>query len=157
VIYTTNAIKSLNYSLRKVLNNRGAFPNDDSILKVFYLALNRVAKRWTRPIRNWATALNQFVILFPDRVPGYLRIHTLLDTLARTSVEYYSAHLHPFAFICGKKENMALLLLVWVAGHSDLAQVVRGSPDLTTNGEVGSWVSLPATRGTMVIRCLVVP
>jgi len=70
VIHTTNAIKSLNYSLRKVLKNRGTFPNGDSILKVSYLALNRVAKRWTWPIRDWTTALNQFVILFPDRVSG---------------------------------------------------------------------------------------
>lgn len=69
VIYTTNAIESLNYSMRKVLKNRGAFPNDESIMKVFYLALSRVAKKWTRPIRDWKTALNQFVILFGDRVP----------------------------------------------------------------------------------------
>jgi len=69
VIYTTNAIESLNYTLRKVLKTRGAFPNGDSILKVLYLALNRIAKRWTMPIRNWKEALNQFVILFGDRVP----------------------------------------------------------------------------------------
>ena len=69
VIYTTNAIESLNYTLRKVLKTRGAFPNDDSILKVLYLALNRIAKRWTMPIRNWKQALNQVVILFGDRVP----------------------------------------------------------------------------------------
>jgi transposase-like protein len=69
VIYTTNAIESLNYSLRKILKTRGAFPTDDSILKILYLAINRVAKRWTMPIRNWKAALNQFVILFGDRVP----------------------------------------------------------------------------------------
>jgi putative transposase len=69
VIYTTNAIESLNYSLRKMLKNRGAFPNDDSIIKILYLAINRVAKKWTMPIRNWRAALNQFVILFGDRVP----------------------------------------------------------------------------------------
>ena len=68
-IYTTNAIESLNYSLRKILKNRGAFPNDDSILKILYLAINRAAKKWTMPIRNWKAALNQFVILFGDRVP----------------------------------------------------------------------------------------
>ena len=45
-----------------------------------------------------------------------------------------------------KKSFLALLCLVWVAGHSDLTQVVMGSPDRTTNGEVGSWVNLPATR-----------
>ena len=69
VIYTTNAIESLNYSLRKLLKTRGAFPNDDSIVKILYLAINRVAKKWTMPIRDWKAALNQFVILFGDRVP----------------------------------------------------------------------------------------
>ena len=69
VIYTTNAVESLNFSLRKMLKNRGAFPNDDSIIKALYLAINRVAKKWTMPIRDWKAALNQFVILFGDRVP----------------------------------------------------------------------------------------
>ena len=69
VIYTTNAIESLNYSLRKLLKTRGAFPNDDAIIKILYLAINRVAKKWTMPIRDWKAALNQFVILFGDRVP----------------------------------------------------------------------------------------
>ena len=69
VIYTTNAIESLNYSLRKMLKNRGTFPNDNSITKILYLAINRVSKKWTMPIRNWKAALNQFVILFGDRVP----------------------------------------------------------------------------------------
>jgi len=69
VIYTTNAIESLNYSMRKVLKNRGAFPNDESIFKLLYLGLNRVAKKWTMPIRDWKAALNQFVIMFGDRMP----------------------------------------------------------------------------------------
>jgi len=69
VIYTTNAIESLNYSLRRMLKTRGSFPNDDSIQKILYLAINRVSKKWTMPIRNWKAALNQFVILFGDRVP----------------------------------------------------------------------------------------
>ena len=69
VIYTTNAIESLNYTLRRMLKTRGSFPNDDSILKILYLAINRVSKKWTMPIRNWKAALNQFVILFGDRVP----------------------------------------------------------------------------------------
>ena len=58
-----------NYSLRKLLKTRGAFPNDDAIVKILYLAINRVAKKWTMPIRDWKAALNQFVILFGDRVP----------------------------------------------------------------------------------------
>jgi putative transposase len=70
VIYTTNAIESLNYTLRKRLKTRGVFPNDESIVKVLYLALQNVAKKWTRPIRDWKAALNQFVILFGERVPA---------------------------------------------------------------------------------------
>lgn len=68
VIYTTNAIESLNYSLRKVLKNRGAFPNDESITKLLYLAMKKISKKWTMPIRDWKAALNQFVILFDDRI-----------------------------------------------------------------------------------------
>jgi transposase-like protein len=69
VIYTTNAIESLNYSLRKVLKGRGAFPNDESIVKLLYMGLQHVAKKWTQPIPEWKAALNQFVILFGERVP----------------------------------------------------------------------------------------
>jgi transposase-like protein len=70
VVYTTNAIESLNYSMRKVLKNRGAFPNDESIMKLMFMGLKNVAKKWTRPIRDWKAALNQFVILYGDRVPN---------------------------------------------------------------------------------------
>lgn len=69
VIYTTNAIESLNRSLRRVLKTRGAFPNDEAIRKVLYLALKNVSKKWTMPLSNWNVALNQFAILFADRMP----------------------------------------------------------------------------------------
>jgi len=69
VVYTTNAIESLNYSMRKVLKNRGTFPNDESIMKLMFMGLKNVAKKWTRPIKDWKAALNQFVILYGDRVP----------------------------------------------------------------------------------------
>ena len=69
VISTTNAIESLNYTLRKRRKTRGVFPNDESLVKVLYLALQQVAKKWTQPIRDWKAALNQFVILFGERVP----------------------------------------------------------------------------------------
>jgi len=58
-------------SLRKVTKNRGAFPNDESMLKLLYLALNNIAKKWTMPIRDWKAALNRFSILFDDRMPAY--------------------------------------------------------------------------------------
>ena len=71
VIYTTNAIESLNASLRKVTKNRAAFPDDEAIIKIMYLAISKAAKKWTMPIRNWGQALNQFDILFgADRVFG---------------------------------------------------------------------------------------
>lgn len=69
VVYTTNAIESLNYSLRKIIKGRGVFPSDESITKLLYLGLQNVAKKWTMPIRDWKGALNQFIILFGDRVP----------------------------------------------------------------------------------------
>ena len=70
VVYTTNAIESLNYSLRKVIKGRGPFPNDDAIRKMIYLGLRDASKKWTMPIRDWKAALNQFIILYGDRVPA---------------------------------------------------------------------------------------
>ncbi len=70
VIYTTNAVESLNAQLRKVTKKRGAFPTDDSVRKVLYLAITRVSRRWTMPIQDWSTALNFFSILFAGRVPA---------------------------------------------------------------------------------------
>jgi putative transposase len=71
VIYTTNAIESLNMSLRKVTKNRGSFPTDEAMLKLLYLALKNIAKKWTLPIRDWKAAMNRFSILFEDRMPSY--------------------------------------------------------------------------------------
>jgi putative transposase len=69
VIYTTNAVESLNSQLRKVTKKRGAFPTDDSVRKVLYLAIMRAAKKWTMPIQDWPAALNHFSIVFEGRVP----------------------------------------------------------------------------------------
>lgn len=66
VIYTTNAIESLNHSLRKILKNRGAFPTDEAVTKLIYLAMRNIAKRWTRPLKDWKAALNQFALMFPE-------------------------------------------------------------------------------------------
>ena len=68
-IYTTNAIESVNRSLRKISKNRGVFPNEESLLKLYYMALERIAKKWTMPIRSWIEALNRFAIEFGDRMP----------------------------------------------------------------------------------------
>jgi putative transposase len=68
-IYTTNAIEAINRSLRKVIKTKGAFPTDASIMKIFYLALENISKKWTMPIRCWNSAMNQFAIKFVNRMP----------------------------------------------------------------------------------------
>lgn len=68
VIYTTNAIESINMSLRKVTKARSSFPTDEAATKLFYLALRNISKKWTMPIRDWKAALNRFTIQFGDRM-----------------------------------------------------------------------------------------
>lgn len=68
-VYTTNAIESVNSSLRKIIKNRQLFPNDLAIMKILYLALRNISKKWSMPIHNWKSALNQFAIIFADRFP----------------------------------------------------------------------------------------
>jgi putative transposase len=67
IIYTTNAIESLNAKLRRAVRTRGHFPTDDSVLKLLYLVLNLAAKDWKMPPREWGMAKAQFAILFEDR------------------------------------------------------------------------------------------
>jgi putative transposase len=69
VIYTTNAIESMQAQLRKVTRNRGAFPSPESVRKILYLAIERISKRWKRPIRDWVAALNHFTMVFDGRIP----------------------------------------------------------------------------------------
>ena len=70
VIYTTNAIESLNMSLRKVTKARGSFPSDEAVSKLLFLALRNIAKKWTLPIRDWKAALNRFAIIYENRLPA---------------------------------------------------------------------------------------
>lgn len=69
VIYTTNAVESLNMSLRKVIKTRGSFPTEEAAIKLLYLGLTHIAKKWTMPIQDWKAALQRFTILHGDRVP----------------------------------------------------------------------------------------
>jgi transposase-like protein len=68
-IYTTNAIESVNYTLQRNLKTRQSFPNDESAMKLIFMILRRISKRWTMPIRDWGEALNQFAVIYGDRVP----------------------------------------------------------------------------------------
>lgn len=70
IIYTTNAIESLNSSLRKLVYHRGHFPSDDAVTKLLYLALRNIEKRWDRSARDWSKALGQFAIFFEGRLPS---------------------------------------------------------------------------------------
>lgn len=64
VIYTTNVIESVNYSLRKLIKTRGAFPTDEAAMKLLYLGLRNICQRWTMPIQNWKQAMSQLMIRF---------------------------------------------------------------------------------------------
>ena len=81
-IYTTNASESLNDSLRKVLKGRGAFPlmTSPSCNSYIWGSNMHVAKKWTEPIPAWKAALNQFVMLFGERVPVEKRDTDILTT-----------------------------------------------------------------------------
>ncbi len=72
VIYTTNAIESVNSVIRKAIKNRRLFPNDDSAMKVIYLAIQSASKKWTMPIRNWKAAMNRFIIEFEEQLAPYI-------------------------------------------------------------------------------------
>jgi putative transposase len=72
VIYTTNAIESLNSVIRKVIKNRKIFPHDDSALKAIWLAVQSASKKWTMPLHHWNVALNRFMMEYQGRLPrGY--------------------------------------------------------------------------------------
>ena len=68
VIYTTNAIESLNMTVRKVLKNKRFFPSDDAARKQIFLAIRNISQKWTMPIRDWGLAMNRFSIEFAERV-----------------------------------------------------------------------------------------
>ena len=69
IIYTTNAIESLNSVIRKAINNRKIFPNDQSALKVIYLAIKRASQKWTMSLHDWRAAMSRFAIEFDGRFP----------------------------------------------------------------------------------------
>ncbi|MCB9109408.1 MAG: transposase [Anaerolineales bacterium] len=68
LIYTTNTIEAYHRQLRKVTKTKGALPSAKSVRKLLYLANDRIVKKWTMPLPNWALILNQLVIRFKDRI-----------------------------------------------------------------------------------------
>jgi putative transposase len=67
VIYTSNAIESMHMQLRKIIKTRGHFPNDEAASKLLWLALRNITAKWSQPVREWRSAMNQFAILYPER------------------------------------------------------------------------------------------
>jgi putative transposase len=70
-IYTTNVVESLHMTLRKVIKTRASFPSEEAALKLLYLALNNVSKRW-KAARDWRTSLNHFMLRYGDRIEAAL-------------------------------------------------------------------------------------
>jgi putative transposase len=68
IIYTTNIIENLNGKIRKYTKNNLSYPNDEAVLKSVFLAVMEPTKRWTMPIRDWGLILNQFIIIFENRL-----------------------------------------------------------------------------------------
>ena len=67
VVYTTNAIESVNSRLRKIIKTRGYFPSDDAAGKLIWLALRNITADWSRAAKEWKLAMNQFAILYDER------------------------------------------------------------------------------------------
>ncbi|MDQ3750724.1 MAG: transposase [Acidobacteriota bacterium] len=68
-IYTINVMESLNYSLRKTTKTRAAFPSEEAAIKLLWLGLRNIEKKWTMPIQNWSLAMNQMAIIYEGRMP----------------------------------------------------------------------------------------
>lgn len=72
IIYTTNAVESYNSQLRSVCRGKASFPNEEAVMKLFYLRTVDVVKKWNKSVHNWSQVLNQLVILFGERVGKFL-------------------------------------------------------------------------------------
>ena len=72
IMYTTNIIESVHRQFRKLTKTKGAFSNENSLLKVLYMGIQNAQKKWNMPIRNWSLTISQLDILFEDRLEGEL-------------------------------------------------------------------------------------
>ena len=73
VIYTTNIIESVHRQFRKLTKTKGAFPNEDSLMKLLYMGIKNAEKKWTMPIRNWSLTLSQLSIIFEERIQKFIK------------------------------------------------------------------------------------
>ena len=106
VIYTTNAIESLNSVIRKSVRKRKLFPSDTAALKVVYLSAMEASKRWKRPVRDWKNALNQFAIQYD----GELNLQSCSGAYTVSCTDSYGSllprtHIHLFFRNCIQPTN----------------------------------------------------
>ena len=74
VIYTTNAVEAVHRQFRKLTKTKGAFPNENSLLKLLFVGIQNMTKKWTMPIHNWNLTLSQLAIYFEGRLDEVLDI-----------------------------------------------------------------------------------
>lgn len=74
IIYTTNIIESIHRQFRKLTKTKGAFPNENSLLKLLYLGIQNASKKWSMPVRNWSLTISQLAIFFEGRLDKYLEV-----------------------------------------------------------------------------------
>jgi len=72
IIYTTNAVEAVHRQFRKLTKTKGAFPNENSLLKLLYAGILNATEKWIMPIQNWKVALNRFMIEFEDRLAEFI-------------------------------------------------------------------------------------
>jgi transposase-like protein len=74
IIYTTNIIESVHRQFRKLTKTKGAFPNENSLLKLLYMGIQNAQKKWTMPMRNWSLTISQLAIFFEGRLDKALEL-----------------------------------------------------------------------------------
>lgn len=74
IIYTTNTIEAVHRQFRKLTKTKGAFPNQNSLLKLLYMGIQNASKKWTMPIHNWSLTISQLEIFFEGRLNKALKI-----------------------------------------------------------------------------------
>jgi putative transposase len=74
IIYTTNTIEAVHRQFRKLTKTKGAFPNQDSLLKLLYMGIQNASKKWTMPIHNWSLTISQLAIFFEGRLDKELKL-----------------------------------------------------------------------------------
>ena len=113
IIYTTNLIENLNGKIRKYTKSKLSFPSDDAVKKMVYLSLMEIEKKWTQPIHNWGLIMNQFMLMFENRIQIYnqltaescFHLHRILDCVSRfyinkhIIIQIYLHVLSPFFYI----------------------------------------------------------